>query len=214
MACGHGGVGGEDAVGGDRFQGRAEGQAVAEVLAQQFQDEEGRVSFVEVPHRRLDAERAQRPHAADAENHFLPHARGFIAAVEAMGNVAIRGLVLAAVGVEQVHRNAAPRLHERATPHGRRCADRDPLAALAEHRLERRSRGALRYCVLHAVVVDRLGEVALLMSSPRRRSALIARGLAVIAGEHPEATEYIGTLVKAVLGEIATRVPRPPAARR
>ena len=121
---GHRRVGREHAGRRHRFQRGIERQAVAEVLAQQLEDQERGVAFVQVPYGRLHAQGAQRAHAADAENHLLAHARGVIAAVEPMGDVAIGRGVVRAVGVEQVHRHA-PHLrapHARAHVATRRCA--------------------------------------------------------------------------------------------
>src|SRR2546430_15122674 len=56
---------------------------------------------------------------------------------------------------------------------------------------------------LHAVVVDGLSEIALLVEQPHRDEigALVARRLAVVPGEHAEPTGVDGeALVKAVLG--------------
>jgi hypothetical protein len=57
-----------------------------------------------------EAEGAQQPDAADTQEDFLHDARGAVAAVDAQGEIAEMGLVLGAIGVEQVHRHA-PDIH-------------------------------------------------------------------------------------------------------
>ncbi len=52
-------------------------------------------------------ERAQQPHAADAQQHFLHDARGAVAAINAQRQIAEMLLVLRAVGIEQINRHAA-----------------------------------------------------------------------------------------------------------
>ena len=68
------------------------------------------------------AERAQRAHAADAEDDLLLHAGLAIAAVEARGQLAIPGRVLLEIGVEQVELRVSE-------PH---VPDRDQHRARAE----------------------------------------------------------------------------------
>ena len=208
MARRHRGVRGEYAACRHRFLRGAERQPAGEMLAQQLEDQERRMSLVQVPHGRLHAQHPQRTHAADAEDHFLAHARRLVTAVEAVGDVAVGGGVLRAVGVEQVYRDAAhlgapqPRDHLAA---GDAYADAQPGAARVAHRLDRQiARIALAvFGVLHAIVVDGLREISLLVEQSHRNEvgALIARGLAVVPGEHAEATRVDGeALVEAVLG--------------
>ncbi len=59
MARGDGGVSGEHTVRGHRLEGGIERQIVYEVLAQELEDQERRVTFVQVKHRRCNAERAE-----------------------------------------------------------------------------------------------------------------------------------------------------------
>ena len=80
--------------------------ALLEQLADALQDDERGVTFVEVPHRGVVAERAQDAHAADAEDDLLLHARFAIAAVQARRELAIPRRVLGQVGVHQVQRDA------------------------------------------------------------------------------------------------------------
>ena len=85
----------------DFVERRIEGTALLAQLADALQDDEGRMAFVEVIDRRLDAERAQGPHAADAEDDLLLHARLAIAAVQPRRELAVPRRVLLEVGVEQ-----------------------------------------------------------------------------------------------------------------
>ena len=64
------------------------------------------VPLVQVPDGRRDAQRAQRAHAADAENDFLLQPRLAVAAVEPGGQLAILRRVLFETGVEEIQ--AAP----------------------------------------------------------------------------------------------------------
>ena len=67
VAGGHGRVRGEDGVLGDVAQGVVEAQAVVlHPLANRFERGERAVAFVQVVDARRDAQRRQRPHAADA----------------------------------------------------------------------------------------------------------------------------------------------------
>ena len=65
------------------------------------------MSFVHVKHVRLDAERAERFHAADAEHDFLAHAHLEIAAIKLRGDQAVFGVVFRNIGIEQVEIDAA-----------------------------------------------------------------------------------------------------------
>ncbi len=78
--------------------------------------EERGVAFVHVADRRLVAERGQRPHAADAQQHFLPYAHVLIAAVEPCRDLAILGPVRRHVGVHQVQQRCARPAPSRCTP--------------------------------------------------------------------------------------------------
>ena len=54
-----------------------------------------------------NAQRAQQPHAADAQQNFLHDARGAVAAVNAQGQIAEMLFVLGQIRVEQINRHAA-----------------------------------------------------------------------------------------------------------
>ena len=79
-----------------------EAHAFGDVLVDALQDDECGVPFVEVPHGRCDAERAQRANAADAEDDLLLQPRLAIAAVQARREIAILRRVFLEAGVEQV----------------------------------------------------------------------------------------------------------------
>jgi hypothetical protein len=105
VPCGDGCMGGEDALRAHHLERGAERQSAVQVLAQQLEDEEGSVAFVQVPHGRRKSERAQGARAAEAEDHLLTDARGLVSAVKAMGDVAVGRRVLRAVRVEQENRD-------------------------------------------------------------------------------------------------------------
>ena len=81
--------------------------------------------FVEMPHRRLDAERAQHAHAADAEDDLLLDPRLAVAAVERGRELAIPRRVLIEVGVEQEQAHADRRARPRPAPCGPERHGRD-----------------------------------------------------------------------------------------
>ena len=78
-------------------------------LAHQLERGERAVAFVEVHDARRDAQRRERPHAADAEQQLLADADAIVAAVEPRGQLAILGLVALDVRVEQQQRVAPDR---------------------------------------------------------------------------------------------------------
>ena len=89
MPAGHRRVGGEDAAGADRLDRLAEGEArLLDELADALEAEEAGVALVGVEHLGVDAERVERPHAADAEQDLLAQPVLGVAAVEAVGDVA------------------------------------------------------------------------------------------------------------------------------
>ena len=177
-----------------RLERVVERLALLDVLADALQRDERGVAFVQVPHRRLDAQRAQRPHAADAEDDFLLDARLAIAAVEARRQLAVPGRVLVEVGVEQEQAHVAdPHAPHRgqhraiAERHGRDAR----LAVGRDRRFDRRVGpvDALVVFLLPAVVRHALVEVALRIheADADERHAEVAGFLAVVAGQHAEA---------------------------
>ncbi len=117
-----------------------EGFAGGHFFADQFQREKRRVAFVHVERGRLDAQRAQQPHAADAQQNFLHDARGAVAAINAAGQVAEMLLVFRQVRVQQKHRHAAhvhaPDLEVHRV-HADFHAAHQPVAVRVQHRLQR-----------------------------------------------------------------------------
>ncbi len=76
-------------------------RALGHERAHALENQEGGVPFVDVPDRGHEPHRAERPHAADAEDDLLLDSRRAIAAVEAVRDAAVGGRVLGDVGVEQ-----------------------------------------------------------------------------------------------------------------
>ena len=97
----------EDAVGADAVQGVVERRAGRDVLPGALREQERRVALVEVPDRRLDAERPQRPDPADAEDELLVEPHLAAADVEDVGDRPVGVAVVGDVGVEQEHRRPA-----------------------------------------------------------------------------------------------------------
>ena len=100
-------VGGED--GGGLHRGERLGQAVARLhpLARALEREERDVALVHVPDGGVDAERAQRAHAAGAEHDLLAQPHLAAAHVERARDRAVGRVVERDVGVEHQHRHQA-----------------------------------------------------------------------------------------------------------
>ena len=204
-ARGHRGVGGEDGAGADGRERLLEVEAgVGHELADALEPEEARVALVGVEDlgRRVPgqpAERADRAHAADADEDLLADAVLRVAAVEAVGDLAQVGVVLLDVGVEQQQRHAADRRH----PHpraqrpaaGHRDADQDLLARGVGEQVQRQALGVERrvLLLLPAVERERLAEVAGAVEQADRdqRHAEVARRLEVVAGEDAEPARVV-----------------------
>ena len=92
-AGGHRGVGGEHAAGPHGFDGLGERQPTGDVLADALEREEPGVTLVGVEDLRVQAERAQRTHAADAEDDLLAQPVLDVAAVEPVGDAGGLGLL-------------------------------------------------------------------------------------------------------------------------
>ena len=84
----------------------ANGQPAADQLADALQAEEPGVALVGVEHVGIDAQGAQGPHAADAEDDLLAQAVVLVAAVQAIGDGDAVGRVALDVGVEHVQLDA------------------------------------------------------------------------------------------------------------
>ena len=164
-----------------------------------------------------DAQRGERPHAADAEQQLLADADALVAAVEPRRQLAILGLVAVDVRVEQQQRVAA----DRELPDAR--GDRAGARVDRHDDRRRRSSSAGRIgssaavdvdvvLVLPAVEVEPLPEVALVVveADADERDAEIRRALDVIAGEDAEAARVDRQrLVQAELGGEVRDRPRP-----
>src|SRR5205085_7164086 len=75
--------------------------------ADALEREKRRVALVHVKNFRVDLERLERFHAADAEQDLLPHSHFLIAAVKLGGDEAVFGVVFRNVGVEEKQIDAA-----------------------------------------------------------------------------------------------------------
>ena len=92
---GHRRVGGEHAVGAHLAHRLVERRAGHHQLAQPLDHHERGVALVGVPDGGIDAERAQHPHAADAEDPLLPHPEVGAAGVQLVHQAAVVGVVRA-----------------------------------------------------------------------------------------------------------------------
>ena len=106
MARGHRRVGGEHRVARHQLQGAVEIQPLLHLFAAALQDEEGGVSFVDVPHVGVASDRAQGAHTADAEYYLLLYARVRIAAGELVGDGAVGLGVFRQVAVQEIQGDA------------------------------------------------------------------------------------------------------------
>ena len=198
----------ECALAGNRLDGGGQLEPASAQFAQQLERQERGMAFVHVPDGGRESERAQCTHAADAENHFLTDAYRLIAAIQTMRDVTIGWRILRHVGVEQHDANAS---HERLPqarnhiPASHLHGHGDPRAVGGSDRLYRQiARIVITIArVLHAIAVHALREISLAVQQTDRDEIqpLVARGLAVIAGEHAETAGVDReALVEAVLG--------------
>ncbi len=159
-----------------------------------FEHGKSTVPLVEVQHARSNAHRAQRAHAANAEQKFLPDADAFITAVQARSQLAIFGHIPFYIRIEQQQIAAA----DADTPDFRldiTAAGIDPhhdlLAALADRGLHREKVhvGVQILFLLPAGLVQVLAEIALAIkqSDSDERNVEVGSALDVIAGEHAQA---------------------------
>ncbi len=190
----NGGMRGEYGVGSGSLDRAGEVEPLFDQHADALQQQERRMSLVDVPDRRRDAERGEGAHAADAEDDFLLDARGAVAAIETVRDGAVGGAVLWQRRVEQVKPHMAdarlPHLeHDIAPGHGH--GHLEFRAVLAHQRRDGQvveiRVGVLS--VLVALVVDGLEEVALPVqqSDADEGQAEIACGLAMVPGENAQA---------------------------
>ena len=166
------------------------------------------MTLVEVHDARLDPQRVQRAHAADAEQRVLAEPHAGVAHVQARGDPAVGEVVLRPVGVEQQQRHAAD-VHAPDLGDDRALADRhldaQRLAVVAgdQRRGHALGIGLDPVLVLPAGGVDPLAEVAVAVHEADRddRQAHVGRLLEDVAGEHAEPARVDGErLVDRVLG--------------
>ncbi len=166
------------------------------------------MALVEVPDGRGEAERPDRPDAADAQDELLVQAHLAAADVQDVGDRSVLDGVLGDVGVEEEDRHATDLRQpdgDRQHAPGQLQVDCQRQALLI---LDPRERQAGQVVVgvvvlLVAVRVDRLAEVALAVEQPdtEERQGHVAGRLHVIAGQDPEAARVDPQrLVDAVLG--------------
>ncbi len=195
VARGDGRVGGEDGAPADGLERVVLGRG-----ARQLERGERGVALVEVHDAGLDAERVQRPHAADAEQQVLAQAHVGVAHVEARGDPAVGDVVLRPVGVEQQQRHAAhvdpPDLRDQLALAPERDRDGDRLAVVARDERARDPVGVRvdPVLVLPARGVDALAEVAVAVHQADRdqRHGQVGGLLEDVAGEHAEAAGVDG----------------------
>src|SRR5262249_45930076 len=112
--------------------------------------------FVHVEQGRLDPQCAQQANAADSKKNFLQNKRGAVAAIDSQSQVTKMLLVVVAVGVEQINRDAA-HVHTPGMKRDLAHADIDladeRLAVLIENRLDRQVAGLKQRVVLRLPVV-------------------------------------------------------------
>ncbi len=217
----NGRVNGEDRVGPDATErlGPRQPGLRGDELPRPLEQKERGVALVEVPHRRRDVERPQRPHATDPEHQLLVQAHLAPADVEDVRDRPVRPVVGGDVGVEQEDGHPSDLGH----PNGGvnlpvedldGDLQRSPAAASgASQRQLSRVEIWLRV-LLVAIGVDLLSEVPAAVEEPDadERKPGVRRGLAVVAGEDAEAAGVeLHRLVDAVLGtEVGDRARAAP----
>jgi hypothetical protein len=145
------------------------------------------------------AERAHRPHAADADQDLLADAVVLVAAVEPVGDAAQVRVVLLDVGVEQQQRHApdrrAPDPGVQHAPARHVHLDQHRGAGLVGEQVQRQSLGIEHRVGLELPPVqrERLAEVAgaVEQADGDQRDAEVRRGLEVVAREHAEAAGVV-----------------------
>ncbi len=190
---------------------------------------EGRVAFVHVVDGRLDPHRLQRANAPHAEQDLLADSMAGVPAVQLIGQVAVLGVVLGQVGVEQEQRHTADlRAPDLRGDVAAGDLDGDPPRApfdrleVEGHPLEVVGGPDL---LLPPVTAQVLPEVAATVEETHshERKPKIARALQVIARQHAKATgidrqRLVEPELGAEVGDIQTRAvavsPLEPGAAR
>ncbi len=157
-----------------RSQASSSVDARGDVLAGALGEEQRGVALVEMPDRRIDPERPQRPHPADAQHQLLVEPHLAAADVEDVGDRPVGVAVLGDVGVEEQDRRPA----DLGAPHGdlevaarQLHADLEWFAVRALDPADRQPRQVVVRVgvLLVAVGVDRLVEVAVAIHEARPR---------------------------------------------
>ena len=177
----------------DCLERGAEGMAPRDALAHPLEHHQGRVPLVHVPDARLQPERADRAHAADAEDDFLAQPHVVAGIVKAGRDAPLLLRVLLDVRVEQEERYGPDFLAPEAGMHDAvRHRDRNAKfpAYRVEHRREPRGLGLElgRRRDLPSPRIEKLREIAGAVEEADRdeRQPEIAGGLQVIPREHAE----------------------------
>ena len=204
----------------DRLVG---GHAGGDRLARELERRERGVALVHVDHAGVDAEPAEQPHPADAEQDVLGEPGRLVADVQARRDPALHLRVVGAVDVEQVERHAAdvdaPDLGGDVLARDRDGERQDVAVVVGDER----GGGPLGVgrdpvLVLPAARVDALAEVALLVHQADRdeRQRAVRGLLDEVAGERAEPARVDRQrLVDAVLGaEEGDRMRRVDVVRR
>ena len=189
-------------------------------IARTLQDGKCRMSLIQMADLRMDAERAQQPPSAYSEEQLLLEAQLRPAAIQLAGDTAMRRVVGRVVAVEQVESHSADLDLPGAQP-DRVSRQRDlqpqPFAVRLAHRRDRQLSWIVirEQGLLHAVSVDHLAKVALLVEQPYPdyRHAQIAGGLELISGDVAEPAGVDGQSFTqhkfhAEIGDTAQRAPR------
>ena len=222
-------VRGEHRAGPAQLDGLLEGEALLGVLPDALHAEEAGVSLVGVEDLRLSmagerAERPDRPDSAHAEEQFLPQPVIAAAAVEPVGDLAQRGLVLFHVGVEQQQRHPAdlghPDLRGQQLALGQGDADPHGGPVGGAEQGERQPVRVTGRVTLRLPALGRqgLGEVPVPVQQayPDERHPQVAAGLEMITGQDAEAAGVLGQRLgdPVLRGEVGDRGGRPGRARQ
>ena len=149
------------------------------------------MALVEVIGLDVEAERVQESHAADAEHDLLLETVGFVAAVEAIGDRAVGGIVVIEPCVEQEDRD---RMSDRAGQHvqPRPYPNGTPFDPNGHHGVERyrpiRQIPRIGVIDLPAVAIDLLAQITLPAGEGQEhhRQFEVGAGAGGVAGEHAE----------------------------
>ncbi len=189
----HGRVRGEHRGGPDLLERRVEGRSLLDEIPDALERDEGRVSLVQVPHRRLDADGPEGPDAAKAQDQLLLDPRLLVAAVQPRREVPVPRRVLLEARVEQQQPDLAdPDLPDERfdRPAAERDLDDAPIALGGDHRPDRGVVPVQEFVglLLPALGRDALVEVALGIHEAHadERHPEVAGLLAEVTGQDAE----------------------------